>query len=364
MRLIVGREATSRLVGAGGGPLSFLSAAVAEVPALRYAVAVGGVAAVVSIVLTGWKLEPQAAVFGSLIVLIAMVVLVAFAFLSRSGPRVLRPLSLFLAWAFLAITVAVAVLFVGCAFFDKPKTLPCLLQGDCPDLDSHSTHPPPAASEAASAKRALEDLFAGRFQEVYERFAPGVRASISFAQFRATAKRELRQLPRVPLRRQLAFESQQAGFLLVAFDSEFDETSTWRELVTLVATPKGWELYALNIQPKSWSDATGRPVVFAESNPGGVLSRIERKEATAEDVEGSWIPAAGWRLRVAEVGSRRAEHSCDVSFLAAGTRVMAREVLGGCDLAVEEELLVVGRISAATADQIDIREVKFQPMRL
>jgi len=112
-------------------PIGFLQLATHQVPAIRYAIGVGGIAAVVAIVLTGWKLEPQTAIFGTLIVLVFMVVLVAFAALSKAGSPVLRPLAMFLAWAFLLLAVAVAIPFVGCAFFDTPKTLPCLLRGEC-----------------------------------------------------------------------------------------------------------------------------------------------------------------------------------------------------------------------------------------
>lgn len=112
-------------------PGSLLRLASEHVPAVRYALGVGGVAAVVAIVLTVWKLDPQTAAFGTLIVFAFMVVLVLFAALSKTSSSVLRPLSLFLAWSFLLLAIAVACLFVSCAFFDAPKSLPCLLKGDC-----------------------------------------------------------------------------------------------------------------------------------------------------------------------------------------------------------------------------------------
>lgn len=116
--------------GSLGTPFGFLKAAIEHVPAVRYAVGVGGIAAIVSIVLTVWKLNVQAAVIGTLVVFIFMVVLVVFVALSKVKGRVLRPLSLFLAWAFLLLSVLVACLFISCAFFDYPKTLPCLLKGE------------------------------------------------------------------------------------------------------------------------------------------------------------------------------------------------------------------------------------------
>jgi hypothetical protein len=111
---------------------------VSAVPAVKYALGVGGIAAVVAIVLLGWKLEPATAVFGTLIVLIFMVLLIIVAALAAQRPGAIGPLALFLAWAFLVLTVCVAVLVVSCAFFDKPKTLPCLLKNQCARSNSHS----------------------------------------------------------------------------------------------------------------------------------------------------------------------------------------------------------------------------------
>ncbi|MGL6475797.1 hypothetical protein ACSZNN_13020 [Aeromonas hydrophila] len=139
-------------------PIGFLQLAIRQVPAVRFAIGVGGIAAVVAIVLIGWKLEPQTAIFGTLVVLIFMVVLVAFAALSKAGSPVLRPLAMFLAWAFLSLAVAVAILFVSCAFFDTPKTLPCLLQSECgsPDPSASDRYTYPGGSFERKEKRWIE----------------------------------------------------------------------------------------------------------------------------------------------------------------------------------------------------------------
>jgi hypothetical protein len=55
--------------GSGVGaltPAEMLRAAVKAVPAMRYALGVGGLASVVAIVLLGWKLKAQDAIFGQL----------------------------------------------------------------------------------------------------------------------------------------------------------------------------------------------------------------------------------------------------------------------------------------------------------
>ena len=108
-------------------PSAVLRAAIQQVPALKYALGVGGLAAVVAIALLGWQLPPQHAILGALVVIVLMVVLVIFAALAKAKTRALQPLALVLAWSFLAVTVSVTLLFVSCAFFDRPKSLPCLV---------------------------------------------------------------------------------------------------------------------------------------------------------------------------------------------------------------------------------------------
>ena len=364
MRLATARTAAkASSVEVFAGPVGFLRKAIEQVPSLRYAVGVGGIAAVVAIVLTGWKLEPQTAVFGGLIVLVAMFALVAFAALSKSGPRVLRPLALFLAWAFLAITVAVTGLFVSCTFFDEPKSLPCLLRGEgclTANLGPENELPTLETDRVRVATQILEDLYAGRFQQVYQRFGASLRTSLTFAQFRATARKELTQLGAGPLRRQLAINEQQAGFLFVAFDAEFDEVATWREIVTFVKTPKGWELFRLDLQPRSWAGEGASAVVLSESDPAAVLSRIRAKPSSAAQVTSAWIPPSGWRLRVSSVLAHRGERTCDLALASDAAAVVAHNVLGGCELAVGKELMIVGKVTAATVEQIDVDQVKLQ----
>lgn len=118
---------------------------------MRYALGVGGLAAVVAIALIKWKLEAQTAVFGGLIVLAFMVVLVIFAVLAGLKPGALKPLALVLAWSFLVLMVAVAVLFVSCAFFNRPKSLPCLLRNECSETGEPTTvMKSPAQTELAT----------------------------------------------------------------------------------------------------------------------------------------------------------------------------------------------------------------------
>ena len=108
-------------------PVQFLKDAIAAVPAVRYALGVGGTAAVVSIALAGFGLDAKTAVFGTLIMFVLMVVLVVFSKLAQTGSRSLYILALVLAWAFTFLAISSTVLFASSFFFDYPKPMPCLL---------------------------------------------------------------------------------------------------------------------------------------------------------------------------------------------------------------------------------------------
>lgn len=339
-------------------PIAILREAIAHVPAVRYAMGVGGIAAVVAIILTWWKDEPQSAILGGLIVFGAMVVLVIFATLARTGSRVLRPLALSLAWTFLTITISVAGLFVSCAFFDRPKSLPCLLRGE----GCGGPPPPPqldVATAAAMGKTIVEGLYARRLEEVYEQLAPSVRETLPFPNFRATAIRQLAQVGEGPLRRVQRTPVQQAGFLFIAFDAEFDEASTWLEGVTFVQTPAGWKFYRIDLQPRTWSAASNARVL-TEGDAGDVLNRI-RQGAPLNSYSGSWIPSAGWPVFVDTVLARKGERTCDVRLESGAAALVARSVLGGCGLTPGAEIYVVGRIAMIQGDTIELEEVRFQP---
>ncbi len=341
---------TGRILGIT--PVALLKEAVRQVPSLRYAIGVGGVAAVVAIVLTAWKLEPQTAILGGLTVLVAMVILVVFAALSRTGPRVLRPLALSLAWAFLLLTVAVAMLFVSCAFFDQPKKLQCLLGGDA-DC-SVSTKPLVSRAEAV-----LLDLYDGRFEKVYDSFAETVRISVPFANYRTMIAKMMTQPRGGPLRHKLKTAKEQAGYYYVLFEAEFDEMSTWYEGLTFVRTPKGWELFAINIQPISWTTAAGNARVLTDSDPNQLLSRVT--SAAPESFAGQWIPASGWRAQFNSVVIRKGQRTCDIQLSAGSAVLIGRDVLGGCSLQIGTDLDIVGKVTSVDPAKIVIEQVRFQP---
>ena len=109
-------------------PVKFVREAAVAVPAVKYAIGVGGIAAVVAIVLSGFGIDARTAVFGVLIVLVLMVALVVFSALAQTT-QVLRLPALVLCWAFLSITIASSGLLTSSFFFDYPKRIDCLFGG-------------------------------------------------------------------------------------------------------------------------------------------------------------------------------------------------------------------------------------------
>ena len=106
-------------------PLRLLKEAIKAVPAVRYALGVAGIAAVVAIVL-GLKLGPEVAVFGTLIVLGLMFILVLFS--QYAGSKVaggadtnvmFGPITL-LVWFYTIALVLVTSLFISSYFLHVP----------------------------------------------------------------------------------------------------------------------------------------------------------------------------------------------------------------------------------------------------
>ena len=96
-----------------------LSEAVRAVPAVKYAVGVGGIVAVVAIV-AGFGIQPLFAVLGSVVTLVLMVALLVFARLTRTGPKYFLVPALVLMWSFLGLSIATACLLFTIVFFSWP----------------------------------------------------------------------------------------------------------------------------------------------------------------------------------------------------------------------------------------------------
>jgi hypothetical protein len=113
------KEESTSLGGKAMDPLKLLKEAIRAVPAVRYALGVAGLAAVVAIVL-GLKLNPQVAVFGSLIVLALMFVLLVFSkYAGQPNVDSIGP-ARFLVWFYTVAIVVATILFMTSYFASWP----------------------------------------------------------------------------------------------------------------------------------------------------------------------------------------------------------------------------------------------------
>jgi hypothetical protein len=101
-------------------PLTILKDAVKAVPAMKYALAVLGLVAVVAIV-SLWRVKYDVAIFGAVIILGLMVPVLVFAKLTKVAPKYfLTPARVFM-WAFVVLTIlAGTCLFTAVAFKQPP----------------------------------------------------------------------------------------------------------------------------------------------------------------------------------------------------------------------------------------------------
>jgi len=103
-------------------PFRLLKDAITAVPAMKYALGVAGIAAVVAIIF-GLKLNPQVAVFGSLIVLGFMFVLVVFSkYQGQRSTESVGPADV-LVWFYTLAVMASTILFMTSYFWHWPIRL-------------------------------------------------------------------------------------------------------------------------------------------------------------------------------------------------------------------------------------------------
>lgn len=106
--------------------LKIIRESIKAVPAMKYALAVAGILAVVAMI-GAFKLSAQMAVIGAVVTLVLMVAMVVFARLTTVAPRhFFLPVQVMM-WAFLVITVGTALLLFTSAFFHWPRGLRELL---------------------------------------------------------------------------------------------------------------------------------------------------------------------------------------------------------------------------------------------
>lgn len=104
------------------GPIGFLKEAIKAVPAVKYALGVGGVVSIIAIV-GSFGISYRVAVIGFPVILILMALLVVFARLAVANPHhFLGPL-IFLTWFSMLAMVATVTLIFTSVFFRWPLDL-------------------------------------------------------------------------------------------------------------------------------------------------------------------------------------------------------------------------------------------------
>jgi hypothetical protein len=132
--------------------LKIIRESIKAVPAMKYALAIAGLLAVVALV-GALKVSPQTAVLGTVVTLVLMVAMVVFARLSTTAPRhFFLPVQVML-WTFLMVTVATAFLLFTSAFFQWPRGLHELMSPRSPPAVAAATPSAPANRPAPKAEQ-------------------------------------------------------------------------------------------------------------------------------------------------------------------------------------------------------------------
>jgi hypothetical protein len=164
--------------------LNILREAIRAVPAMRYALAVAGLIAVVALPMA-FKLDPKIAVFGAIITLGLMVALTIFAKLTTvAPPHFLKPV-LFMMWSFLVLVIAQAALLLSAVSFQRPKPL-----YDWLFRPSGGTAKPQSTAEQEVAPEILQATEAQFAAEDYEGAWNNIEAGLQSAP-RSRAAQEL-----------------------------------------------------------------------------------------------------------------------------------------------------------------------------
>lgn len=133
-------------------PLEFLREAVRAVPAVKYALGIGGVVAAIAIIYS-FKIDPRVAFVGTVVMLVLMGVLVVFARMSSlPGYRLAGPALVF-TWFVLLLFMATSGSLFSSVFFQKPLDLSSWLTGAnaATGADPAASAPAPAPEHASQA---------------------------------------------------------------------------------------------------------------------------------------------------------------------------------------------------------------------
>jgi hypothetical protein len=149
-------------------PASILKQAIRAVPAVRYALGVAGIIAVIAIV-KGYGLDFRVAIFGTVIMFVLMTVLVVFARAVADRKSDFRLPALFFTWFALVLTVATATALFFSAFFNVPldfrKNQQQVLNPSASDETAKPTAP--GSDTNAPPDSAQDSWWVGKFVRTY-----------------------------------------------------------------------------------------------------------------------------------------------------------------------------------------------------
>jgi hypothetical protein len=103
-------------------PYEILREAIKAVPAVKFALGIAGILAVLAIA-RGFSLSYRVAVFGTVLMLVLMTVLVVFARLSTAGPSFFYGPAVVLTWFSVTVVIATAGFLFSSIFFQRPVDL-------------------------------------------------------------------------------------------------------------------------------------------------------------------------------------------------------------------------------------------------
>lgn len=228
----------------------------------------------------------------------------------------------------------------------------------------HPSLPPGSQRERDIATNVLDACYRGDFKGVYDNFAI-LKSQMTFTAAAAEIHREGAQFTTRPAYRRIEREQLLSGYWVVTFLAEFDAISTFREVVSFSRVGSSWEIFRVDIWPSSWQQtSTSRFLPGSPSEITRALSGLGGQNATdiiRAQFKGFYTPAPGWNLMVGHPEKKSAKETCDVMThdRNSGTLVLLRNVMGGCALKAGESIAVLGILSTATDNQIELDAIRF-----
>jgi len=145
-------------------PPSVLKQAIKAVPAVRYALGIGGIISVIAIV-RGFRIDFRVAVVGTVVMLLLMTVLLVFAKAASRPQSAFRGPAFTFTWFSLVLFMATATALFLSVFFGKPLDLRTLLHAEQTPVEKHGTAevlPPTTDKLDVTVKRAPSQTVTAR----------------------------------------------------------------------------------------------------------------------------------------------------------------------------------------------------------